>query len=107
MASSNDKLSSDAKRAGSRSFGGYLVDRALGRADFDNKPSASPASAAPRVVGGSNPANAAALEAAGMKKGGRVISKLRGVPEKSVPGAKNAYKAGGMVRRGYGKARGA
>ena len=83
MASSDDKLTADAKRAKDRSFAGYLTDRALGRADFSKAAPAQGAQASqPPVMGGSNPANAEAIKAAGFKKGG-------------------------MVRRGYGRARGA
>jgi hypothetical protein len=70
----SDKVDSDAKRAKSRNFGGYLVDRVLGRADFDTS---KPKDASAKVIGGGNSANDAALEAAGMKKanGGIIKSK--------------------------------
>lgn len=68
MASSNDKLTADAKRASSRGFGGYLADRALGRADFSKSATATPAVARP--MGGNNPANSEAIKA--MKNGGLV-----------------------------------
>lgn len=69
MASSDDKITSDAKRAGTRGFGGYLADRALGRADFSDK-KAPDMKAGAGVLGGS--ANKEAQEAAGMKRGGLV-----------------------------------
>ena len=80
MASQDDKSEADAKRMGSRSFPGYLADRATGRADFKKAPDTkAPASALPLEV----------------KK-----TRRQGVTD-------DAYKAGGMVRRGFGKARGA
>lgn len=78
MASSNDKLTADAKRMGSRGFGGYLADRALGRADFSK--SATPTPAVARPMGGNNPANAPAIRE--MKNGGLVTK----------------YKCGGIVK---------
>lgn len=79
MASSDEKLDSDAKRAKSRSFVGYLKDRATGSADFDKSGPAKKASAS--VMGGANPANRAALEAAGYKKGGAVKSAPKAPPK--------------------------
>jgi len=65
MASSDDKTTSDAKRASTRSFPGYLADRALGRADFSKAPSRNESPAMPvGPIGSNNPANAAALEEA-------------------------------------------
>ena len=80
MASQDDKPEADAKRMGSRSFPGYLADRATGRADFKkaDKPG-TPATASPL----------------GVNK-----TRRQGVTD-------DAYAAGGMVRRGFGKARGA
>jgi len=62
----------DAKRMGTRVFGGYLADRALNRADFK-------------------------------KKGEMTRDEKLAKQERDAVG----YKAGGMVRRGYGRARGA
>ena len=73
MASGKDKLDTAATRMKTRGFGGYLVDRALNRADFEDAPAAVGAKANMRKgIGGANSANDAAREAAGMKKGGAV-----------------------------------
>ena len=70
MASSS-RTESDAKRMGSRSFAGYVVDRATGRADFSK-------------------ANTTQTESAASSLG---VSKTRrpGVPEE-------AYAKGGLVQ---------
>jgi len=73
--STKDKLESDAQRAKSRGFGGYLKDRLTGSADFAASKASADAKAAPGVIGSKNPANKAALEAAGYKKGGAVKAK--------------------------------
>jgi len=57
-----------------RNFAGYVKDRVTGSADFDKEDKAKTASAKP-ILGGANPNNKAALEAAGYKKGGMVKSK--------------------------------
>lgn len=79
MASSDDKLSADAKRMGSRGFGGYLADRALGRADFSKSAAPTPAVAAPM---GSESVMKRREAAAGLKNGGLVTK----------------YKCGGIVK---------
>lgn len=71
MASSKEKFEQDAQRAKSRSFAGYLKDRATGSADFDKSDSAVPTASA-GVMGSKNSANAAAMKEAGFKRGGAV-----------------------------------
>jgi hypothetical protein len=81
MASSDDKITSDAKRASTRGFGGYLADRALGRADFEDK-KAPATKAGAQTLGGGNKDNKDALEAAGMKRGGLVKRPAAKAPAK-------------------------
>lgn len=68
----DEKFDTDAKRMKTRGFGGYLSDRARGKADFDAKTPGAKDSAASPMVGGKNSANKEALEAAGFKRGGKV-----------------------------------
>lgn len=79
MALPDEKFESDAKRAKSRGLGGYAKDRLTGSADFEK--SSGPTKAAPAAtrpaIGGANPANKDALEAAGFKRGGVVKPKSR------------------------------
>ncbi len=100
MASGNEKFVRDAKRAKTRSILGYLRDRALGEEDFEKEPTVNPAPAAevprgPRVIGGANPANKETLEAAGMKKGGKVKCYAKGG---SIDGAATRGKTRGTFR---------
>ncbi len=76
MASQDEKLAADLKRMRTRNFAGYLKDRVTGSADFDKEDKAKTASARTLpVLGGANPANKEALEAAGYKRGGAVKAK--------------------------------
>lgn len=110
MAASDEKLDRDTKRAATRSFPGYLADRALGRADFTKaaSTSAAVAPAAPDPHKGDREKNPDAY-----KKGGSVKGRAQKLPDENFPTigatvpASGGYSAGGMVRRGYGKARGA
>ena len=76
MASQDEKLDADLKRMKTRSFAGYLKDRVTGSADFDKEDKSKTARAAP-LIGSANPANKAALEAAGYKRGGAVKAKAK------------------------------
>lgn len=74
MALPDEKFESDAKRAKSRGFGGYLKDKASGSADFaapaiGTKPAAA--------MGSANKQNKEAMDAAGFKRGGVVKTKSR------------------------------
>lgn len=105
MASSNDKLESDAKRMGSRGPGGYLVDRVVGRADFSKN--ASTGSARARQI------DEAEKKAVGYAKGGTVkapspaaIRAYSKEYDTITPAGKNVHEKTSK-RRGYGAARGA
>lgn len=106
----SDKLEADARRAKTRSFAGYLKDRLTGSADFEDAPARSKTEA--KTLGSDNKANDEVRAAAGMKKGGRVPPKFMFPPKKASKASAApdddkafAFKSGGMVRRGYGKAR--
>jgi len=97
---STDKIEADAKRASTRGPGGYLADRALSRADFSKAPGvATTPSALPRGGADDEPAENGAT---------RMLRRRMDSQEAEALGkSKDSYKAGGLVRRGYGKARGA
>lgn len=73
---STDKLTSDAQRMKTRNFGGYLADRALGRADFAKSKQVAPAVAAPM---GDQSVLDRREKAAGLKRGGAVKARGDGV----------------------------
>ena len=77
MASQDEKLDADLKRMKTRSFAGYVKDRVTGSADFDKSSGPTKDSAAKTrpILGGANPVNKDALEAAGYKRGGAVKAK--------------------------------
>jgi len=102
MASTDDNITADAQRAKGRGPMGYLADRTMSRADFRKAPGVATAPAAlPRTV---NPQDADAID-----KDTPATKNLRRRIDSQENEAlgKTSYKAGGLVRRGYGKARGA
>lgn len=123
MASSDDKSDTDARRMGSRNFGGYLLDRATGRADF--KKSASPGGSASASPLGVNKTRRQGVTDEAYAAGGRVGTTPSQASIRSYskeydtisPAGKNVheagagrrYAAGGIVStkqsRGFGKAR--
>lgn len=109
MASSNDKLESDAKRMGSRGPGGYLVDRVVGRADFSKNGSVEASAGA---LGTSRSRRKGVTEEA-YAKGGTVkapsTAAIRAYSKEYdtiTPAGKNVHEKASK-RRGYGAARGA
>lgn len=103
---SSDKTEADAKRASTRGFGGYLLDRATGRADF--KKDAGPGSAAAASPLGVNKTRRQGVTDDAYAAGG--LKEYSKEYKMSSPAGRNVhegYAAGGMVRRGFGKARGA
>lgn len=79
MASEDDTLEADAKRMKSRSFAGYLKDRATGAADFKAPPIAAKSSRA--QAGGESSLNKEDKDSVGFKRGGAV--KRPSAPKKS------------------------
>ena len=72
----SDKLDEDAKRIKSRSFGGYLADRVLGRADFAKVPTPEVGVAgAKQKLEGRAEQLRKQEEAAGLRRGGSVKGK--------------------------------
>lgn len=72
----SDKLDEETKRVKSRSFGGYLADRVLGRADFAKAPAPEVGVAgAKQKLEGRAEQLRKQEEAAGLRRGGSVKGK--------------------------------
>jgi hypothetical protein len=102
MASTDDKITADAQRASGRGPAGYLADRVMGRADFRKAPGVASAPAAKPIPVDPQGADAIDKDTPATRNLRRRIDS-----QENEALGKTSYKAGGLVRRGYGKARGA